>query len=194
MLHPQRNEAAVSVQKGVAGSIHLLKDQKGLPNKNRLYSPSQSQFAQGISQSNAFCISKYVRRSRFGYRIYKENRQRIFRFYLERFGTGLQNLGAYPKPGLALYKKVAPSTHLEKDQKGLPMTMKAFHPSKSIQILVYPENFTVHAFWVSEKPEMFKETALDKNLDRENHERTFRFYGHRFGTSLLNVDGWPQIW
>ena len=40
---------------------------------------------------------------------------------------------------------------------------------------------------------MPKEAILDKNSNRENHERMFRFYWYRFGIGLPNVNGRPQI-
>ena len=76
----------------------------------------------------------------------KGNKQRISRFYSERFGTGLQKWMVTPNPGWLSTKRVPPSSILQKDKKGLPMKTVA-----SFQILVYPENFTVHAFWVPQK-------------------------------------------
>ena len=143
------------------------------------------------SQGANSCIPKvlkYVQRSHLGYwikeinngysgSIRKDLAQACRSGWLPQIRAGSLQKG-YPLH--QSYKKI---------KKGLPMKTVA-----SFQILVYPENFTVHAFWVPQKKqELPKEAILDKNSNRESHEQMFRFYWYRFGIGLPNVNGRPQI-
>jgi len=95
----------------------------------------------------------------------------------------------YPKPGLALYKK------------GTPF----INPTKRLKTLAHENRFILSNPGLSgefhspcllgspKKQEMPKEAILDKNSNRESHERMFRFYWYRFGIGLPNVNGRPQI-
>ena len=98
-----------------------------------------------------------------------------------------QNLDGYPNVWAGSQTKKASPFNTQKDQKGAGLTMKPFHPSKSWFIPRISQSGFQNNKKYPKKP-----CTFDKNSNREKHERMFRFYWHRFGTRLPNVDAWPQ--
>ena len=119
----------------------------------------------------------------------KGNKQRIFRFYSERFGTGLQKWMVTPNPGWLSTKRVPPSSILQRDKKTLAHENRFILSNPGLS----GEYHSPCLLGSPKKQEMPKEAILDKNSNRESHERMFRFYWYRFGIGLPNVNGRPQI-